>query len=312
MKKDEGFKGDPTRQADILKELLGLIEAIRYKRYDKWHDKRHPKGHRFTQLELKQVALPTYGNLLAGNSKRLPARQQILDVANYLECTFAETNDLLRCARYLPEREVLTEQGYRNLLDRAILLTQLVPLPAAVFKPDVEVVYATKSILKINGLPSLEKLSHQERFGGNWYLDASMPSSVFYTSTRAMTEANARGMADLMWLSSQHHRHEPWFKETLHRYMQLPAFQQQWDTLASEGLSLRDEDYGGTVMQTPFLDTPILEAILLLPLNEYSDLMLMFGIPKNEAAFHVYRQVGCRLDDVRWETLLHDMSADNG
>jgi len=114
---------DPTRQISLLKDLLSLIEDIRYKRYDEWRDKRHPKGHRFTQLELKQVALPTYGNLLAGNSKRLPARQQLLDVASYLECTIAETNDLMRCAQYLPERRVLSPRARQKLLERAIMLT---------------------------------------------------------------------------------------------------------------------------------------------------------------------------------------------
>ena len=306
MRKDP-INTDPTRQADMLKALLGLIEEVRYKRQNEWRDQLHPKGHRFTQLELKQVALPTYGNLLASNSKRLPARQQILDVADYLECTIAETNDLLLCAQYLPERETLTPQAYQNLLNRAKMLTHLIPLPAAVLKPDVEVVYATQSLLDLNSLPPLAKLSREECLGGSWYLNASLPSAAFYNITPSMTHANARAIAEMMWLGGQNHRHESWFKASLQQCSQFPKFEQHWHALASESISLGDEDYGNCVMQTPFIDTPIQEGTILLPLNHQGDLTLLISIPKDDAALHVYRQLGCQLDDMRWEAVLQDL-----
>ena len=138
---------DPTKQVDILKSLIGLIEEIRYKRQDEWRDKPHPLGRRFTQLELTQEALPTYGNLLAGRSKRLPARWQILDVAEYLECTIAETNDLLRCAVYATERIELTGYRYQILLEKAKLIARMVPLPSYILRPDLEIVHASDAQL---------------------------------------------------------------------------------------------------------------------------------------------------------------------
>ena len=299
---------DPTRQADVLKNLLGLIEDIRYKRQNAWRDRLHPKGYRFTQLELKQVALPTYGNLLAGNSKRLPARQQILDVADYLECTIAETNDLLRTAQYLPERNELSSRAYQKLLDRAIMLTRLIPLPTAVLKPDIRMEYASSAFLRINNLPAFDALPTEYLLGPTWYLDPKLSTYPLYNLTPKMAEINARQIAELLWFSGKPYLHEPWFKATVSEYVKFPTFKRHWDIVRQNGLSLDDDDSGRNIMQTSFVNKPIEEGSILLPLNDQNDLVLYICTPTDEAAREVYRRVDCQIDSVRWEDALKDLA----
>src|SRR5690242_14077264 len=87
----------------ILRDLLGEIETLRIKRQQALRKRPHPQLKRFTQQELTDEVCPTYKNLLLGRSLRLPSRERILQIAQYLECTAAERNTLLVAARYLPE-----------------------------------------------------------------------------------------------------------------------------------------------------------------------------------------------------------------
>ena len=293
--------------------LLGLIEEIRYKRQDEWRDRPHPLGRRFTQLELTQEALPTYGNLLAGRSKRLPARRQILDVAEYLECTIVETNDLLIAAQYLPERRELSRSEYDRLHKRASWLSSIIPLPSLVVKPNLEVIYANRSILEINGIPDMNQLSAQELMGVHWYLNPRMPSYPWYNANIAATKANARGIAELLWLVGGPCLHEPYMKAALKDYMQFPDFQAYWQQICTTGLSSDEgESHADALMQTRFLEQPIEEGSVLIPLDQDTNLTLLISIPKSDAARHVYRHVGCEIDNIRLDELIGDLGAYNG
>src|SRR5947207_9399891 len=86
-----------------LRDLLGEIETLRITRQQRIKEHPHPSLKRFTQQELTDEACPTYKNLLVGRSLRVPSRQSILQIAQYLECTAHERNNLLLAARYLPE-----------------------------------------------------------------------------------------------------------------------------------------------------------------------------------------------------------------
>jgi len=299
---------DPTQQTKILKALLILIEDIRYKRQDEWRDRPHPLGRRFTQLELTQEALPTYGNLLAGRSKRIPARQQILDIADYLECTIAETNDLLLCAEYIPERRELTRNAYQKLLSHAQFLAHFISLPLYILKPDLEIVYANDPQLAIHDVSDLTLLPKDERNGICWYFSNNLPTYPWYNASADSTVQNARGLAEMLWITSRPYRHEQTFKAKLNAYLRFPEFKQQWEIVSRDGVIETDE-YGCARMQTRFLDQPIKECPYLLPLSANNDLLLMVTAPMDEAARTVYRQVGCDINETRWEQMLAHLEA---
>ena len=94
---------DASHKPDVLREVLEEIEVLRIKRQEEGRDHPHPFLKRFTQQELTDEACPTYKNLLVGRSQRIPSRQTLMQIADYLECSMESRNNLLLAARYLPE-----------------------------------------------------------------------------------------------------------------------------------------------------------------------------------------------------------------
>lgn len=115
-----------------LKTLLGEIETLRIKRQREMAHRSHSPWKRFTQQELNDEACPTYKNLLVGRSRRIPDRQTILAISDYLECTSDERNDLLLAAGYLPIQSELKGQALELALERAQHTMRTIPFPAMI------------------------------------------------------------------------------------------------------------------------------------------------------------------------------------
>ena len=75
--------------------VLDKIETLRIARQQEVRDHPHPLLKRFTQQEVTDEACPTYKNLLVGRSRRVPSRKTLVQIAQYLECSAKERNDLL-------------------------------------------------------------------------------------------------------------------------------------------------------------------------------------------------------------------------
>lgn len=112
--------------------VMGEIEALRVKRQQKLADRPHPSLKRFTQQELNDEAFPSYKNLLVGRTRRIPARQTIINIAEYLECTSDERNDLLLAAGYLPIRTELEGRSLERALEWAQQTMMGIPFPAMI------------------------------------------------------------------------------------------------------------------------------------------------------------------------------------
>lgn len=115
-----------------LKIVLGEIEALRMKRQHELADRPHPFLKRFTQQELNDEAFPSYKNLLVGRSRRIPDRQSILNIAEYLDCTAGERNDLLMAAGYLPIQTELEGRALERALEWAHHTMRGIPFPAMI------------------------------------------------------------------------------------------------------------------------------------------------------------------------------------
>lgn len=123
---------DRSPQLKLLKAALGEIEALRMKRQRQYADQPHPSLKRFTQEELNDEVCPTYKNLLIGRSNRLPDRHTLINIADYLECTSDERNDLLVAAGYLPLDSPLEGRTLELALEQAHQLMTHLPFPAMV------------------------------------------------------------------------------------------------------------------------------------------------------------------------------------
>lgn len=294
---------DPAQQVDVLKAVVGLIEEIRYKRYDEWRDKLHPLGHTFTQLELIQVALPTYGNLLAGRSKRLPARQQILEIAEYLECTIAETNDLLRSAQYLPEYDLLTQPKRKLAIARAKLLLHSLPLPGLILEHTGDVLDANMPEIRGQSLPPMSEWQPDQFNIVRWALDSKLPTYAQYNLTPAFSAKAQRTTATLIYSMNRQFLYEPVIQQKLSEYHQLAGFTSAWKNVVQDSDDNTHDNYNPLLLDQVFTETTH-----LIPLTPNAEISLCFFTPVGEAAYHVYRKIGCAIDDTRWHEMIHDLN----
>lgn len=301
-----GLVIDPTGQSKVIREVLVVIEDVRLKRHSQWREQPHPQGKRFTQDEIRYGPCPTYHNLLSGRSQRLPARQTLLDIAEYLECTIAETNDILTAAQYLPYRVELTSQQYQSAIERANLLMNLLPLPGLIYGYQQEIVAVKDTLLLLNNLPHLEQWQPHQRNPAHWFFDQSLPSHAFYWNSRQYGEITARGAVEFIYLLGKPYLREPNFAAHLNRWSQLPHFAHNWDMIIQRGLDPAD-NYGLMWMMTSYLDTPILKRNLLIPMTENHEVMLGVGLPEDEAAQDVFYHLDHRVREIRWNTLLADV-----
>ncbi|MBU5672108.1 hypothetical protein [Paenibacillus brevis] len=114
------------------KIVVGEIEALRIKRQQSLAYQPNPYLKRFTQQELNDEAFPSYKNLLVGRTRRIPARQTMITIAEYLECTSDERNDLLLAAGYLPIQTELEGRSLELALERARQTMKDIPFPAMI------------------------------------------------------------------------------------------------------------------------------------------------------------------------------------
>lgn len=108
---------------------MGEIEALRMKRQQLLADRPHPSLKRFTQQELNDEAFTSYKNLLVGRTRRIPDRQTIINIAEYLECTSDERNDLLLAAGYFPIQTELEGRALERALEWAQQTMRSIPFP---------------------------------------------------------------------------------------------------------------------------------------------------------------------------------------
>lgn len=91
------------KQSPISKQVHEVVTAIEYLRQQRQNTHRKSgfsSSKTFSQDELCSVAYPSYKNLLKGRTRRIPARDALIAIADYLECTSSERNELLLVAGY--------------------------------------------------------------------------------------------------------------------------------------------------------------------------------------------------------------------
>ena len=89
-------------QVQIIQDLTQAVEQFRFKQRRRIRKEPHPQQYRFTLEELCDIVYPSYKNLLYGRTQQIPTRATLMRIADYLECTFDERNEILVAARYMP------------------------------------------------------------------------------------------------------------------------------------------------------------------------------------------------------------------
>lgn len=255
----------------IIQDFVDAVETLRVRRRNEYQGRPHDMGKRFSQEEL-YLLVPSYKNLLVGRTQRLITCAGIMQIANYLECSRDETNELLLAAQYAPEPIDLYDDEYKAALahGRTVLETLLMPASLVSYGWYREAVNA--AFLQTYQLPPLEDFG---RYAIPTFFD---PASPFHAWVAPTWEANA---PQLVWMFKQMHRayqNAAWLQTALQSYRRLPDFAPIWQTTYEAALL--------GVIKTHLPATILTEQWLITPLSTATFPLIILHVPLDETTRH--------------------------
>ncbi|UUZ85112.1 hypothetical protein LJK88_16935 [Paenibacillus sp. P26] len=226
------YSSKDDSETKVLKAVIGEIEAVRIKRQQQYRElQSHPELKRFTQQELNDVAFTSYKNLLSGRSRRIPTRTAILDIADYLECTTAERNDLLLAAGYIPEHYELTGSALKLALEQAKLILCGLPLPAFIATHKFDI---TDMNPMFQGLYEVTyDMLHNGRYNMmHNHFNPDYPireRSSFNAESFRKWESHAIYGIQTFKQHNMYFRYDAWYRTLLQEFNRLKDFKTYWD-----------------------------------------------------------------------------------
>jgi hypothetical protein len=227
---------DASHTPDVLRDVLGEIEVLRMKRQEEGKDSPHPLLKRFTQQELTDEACPTYKNLLVGRSQRIPSRQTLMRIADYLECSRESRNNLLLAARYLPESLELEGDALRITLEQAREVMETLPYPAMLVTHTLAIEALNEPFQRFFAFPPLLALPRTQRYVLPVLFREDLPirerSSFNDQAVKAWQAGVSRGI-QLFQQSNRLSQFEPWYQELVHQFCTVADFRRYWERTTS-------------------------------------------------------------------------------
>lgn len=223
-----------SQRPDVLRNTLEEIEILRLTRQEEVRNHPHPLLKRFTQQEVTDEVCPTYKNLLVGRSQRIPSRQTLMQIADYLECTIAQRNDLLLAARYLPESLELKGAELRQALEQARQLMRTLPYPAMLVTHTLEIEAINETFQRLFELPPLAAIPRGQRHVLPLFFRHDLPirrrSRFNEQAIKAWQAGVLRGI-QLFQQSNRLYQFEAWYQELVDQFCEVADFRQYWERM---------------------------------------------------------------------------------
>lgn len=281
-------------QTQIIQDLSQAIEHFRLKQRHRIRKHPHPQQYRFTLEELCDIVYPSYKNLLYGRTKHIPTRATLMRIADYLQCAFDERNDILVAARYMPERQDLKGNKLAAAIDHARQIMRLLPFPALVLTRDWKIHDFNAAFLYIYGITDEGQIPKKGKSLFHVTFDKRMPFrersmvSVAEWQKQAISTITGFKHKNLLF------RYEEWYRRRIKQCHNLPDFTDFWND--SETSSHPENNPFTSVLAAGPNGIPIRYTKGLLTLFETGCPTLLVYLPADEAARHVFAQIGCATD----------------
>jgi hypothetical protein len=227
---------DTSYTPDVLRDILEEIEKLRNIRQEEVRDCPHPFLKRFTQQELTDEACPTYKNLLVGRSQRIPSRQTLMQIADYLECSIESRNNLLLAARYLPESLELEGEALRFTLEQARQLMETLPYPAMLVTHTLAIEAVNELFQQFFAFPPLMALPQTQRYALPFFFREDLPirqRSTFNDRAVKVWQAGLSRAIQLFKQSNRLYQFEPWYQELVKQFCAVADFRRYWEQTPS-------------------------------------------------------------------------------
>jgi len=283
-----------------LRDLLSEIEKLRITRQQQIKQHPHPELKRFTQQELTDEVCPTYKNLLVGRSLRMPTRETILQIAEFLECTALERNNLLLAACYLPETLELEGSQLHQALEQANQLLRVLPYPAMIITHTFSVQAVNEAFQHLFEFPRLSAIAPPQRNLFDFLFDPGLPSrerSTFNDQAIKAWQAQARRGIQLFKHSNILYQFDPWYHELIERFCALPDFRAYW----KQELELTDQQDGPSKLllarqtkTSQLVPIKLRHLYLSVCSHRYPSILAFF--PLDEAAHLIFASLGATSD----------------
>src|SRR5260370_9491035 len=227
-----GSEAASSHQSDALRARPGEMETLRLRPQQGVRDRPHPRLKRFTQQELTDEACPTYKNWLVGRSRRVPSRQSIMQIAQYLECSAAQCNTLLLAARYLPETLELEGSQLKQALEQAQHIMGTLPYPAMILTHTLEVQAINDAFQRVFEVPPLTAIPQPQRHLFHFLFHPDLPMrvlSTFYDHSLHVWQSQAALGIRLFKQSNILYQFEPWYQALVERLCTIADFRAYWE-----------------------------------------------------------------------------------
>ncbi|WP_025723069.1 hypothetical protein [Paenibacillus polymyxa] len=290
MHKDEDF------QYKTLKIVLGEIEAVRMKRQREYNELSHPLLKRFTQQELNDEACPTYKNLLVGRSRRIPDRQTMIHIAEYLECSSDERNDLLLAADYLPIHYELEGRSLELALEQAQQIMSNLPFPAMIVTHTLDIKGLNEPFRHLFDIPSDSFMNGKlNKVDFHFNSDFSIrPRSTFDAESFEQWESHAIYGIQAFKRYNMFSRYDDWYKKLIDKFRKYDDLNKYW--------SMQPRDSSNEVEHTKIILArmgtmadlvPIRYKLIHLSVSSHMYPGIEVYLPIDEPARRVFEYLGC-------------------
>jgi hypothetical protein len=221
-----------SKTPNVLRDILEEIEVLRITRQKELRDHPHPFLKRFTQQELTDEVCPTYKNLLVGRSQRIPSRQTLMQIADYLECSIAQRNNLLLAARYLPESIELEGLQLKQALEQARHIMETISYPAMLVTHTLGIEAINKTFQSLFAFPPLTTIPQAQRHVLPILFRYDLPirgNSTFNEQAIKAWQAGVSRAIQLFKQSNRLYQFEPWYHELVEQFCEVADFRQYWE-----------------------------------------------------------------------------------
>ncbi|KAF6636755.1 hypothetical protein H6F38_05845 [Paenibacillus sp. EKM208P] len=290
MHKDEDF------QYKTLKIVLGEIEAVRMKRQREYNELSHPLLKRFTQQELNDEACPTYKNLLVGRSRRIPDRRTMIHIAEYLECSSDERNDLLLAADYLPIHYELEGRSLELALEQTQQIMSNLPFPAMIVTHTLDIKGVNEPFRHLFDIPSDSFMNGKlNKVDFHFNSDFSIrPRSTFDAESFEQWESHAIYGIQAFKRYNMFSRYDDWYKKLIDKFRKYDDLNKYW--------SMQPRDSSNEVEHTKIILArmgtmadlvPIRYKLIHLSVSSHMYPGIEVYLPIDEPARRVFEYLGC-------------------
>ncbi len=108
----------------------------------------------WTRTELEYIVYSSYKQMRNGRITRLPCRETVMEIADYLNCNLEERNRLLVAAELPPVSSYLSGESLEAVLQVAISVAQNLAMPAMIINRDWKIHYFNEHLLRLYGVTS--------------------------------------------------------------------------------------------------------------------------------------------------------------